>query len=199
MLDPVVRSVPGRGKLDHQISLELSVHMPDRLSLRPLRIEDAVAMVAVLADSSPYKFTGGTPPTRAELARRYAVQARGYSADCSEEWINFIVLVGPQQEAVGFVQATIFKEGKSAEISWVIGFPWQGRGYGGRAAELLVQDLVRREIRRIVAHIHPEHEVSQRIATRLAMAPTSTVVDGEVRWERAITVPNGPVLRPDTE
>lgn len=163
--------------------------MPDRLSLRPLRIEDAEAMVAVLADSSLYTFIGGTPPTRAELARRYAVQVRGHSADSSEEWINCIVLLGPRQEAVGFVQATIFEDGKSAEISWVIGSPWQGRGYGGRAAELLVGDLVRREIRRIVAHIHPEHEASQRIATRLAMAPTNTVVDGEVRWERAIAAP----------
>lgn len=173
--------------------------MPDRLSLRPLRIEDAEEMTTVLADFSLYAFTGGTPPTKAELARRYAVQARGCSADRSEEWINCIVLLGPQQEAVGFVQATIFEDGQSAEISWVIGNPWQGRGYGGHAAELLVQGLLRREIRRIVAHIHPEHEVSQRIATRLAMAPTSTVVDGEVRWERAIAVPNGHAQGPDAE
>ncbi|MBD4582337.1 N-acetyltransferase, partial [Xanthomonas citri pv. citri] len=45
--------------------------MPHSLSLRPLRVDDAEAMAAVLADSDLYTFTGGTPPGEEELRQRY--------------------------------------------------------------------------------------------------------------------------------
>lgn len=51
------------------------------------------------------------------------------------------------------------------------------------AAALLVQQLVSRGVHSIRAHIHPQHEASQRIALSLGMRPTEMVVDGEIRWE----------------
>ncbi|MCH1882542.1 GNAT family N-acetyltransferase [Agrococcus sp. ARC_14] len=154
-------------------------------------------MAVVLADASLYRFTGGEPPSVADLERRYAVQTRGHSADRTETWINSIVVLGARQEPIGYVQATIPEGGAPAEIAWVIGVPWQGRGYAARAAALLVEALVRRRVDRIIAHIHPEHAASQRIATRLGMLPTSTVVDGEIRWEVAIAAPATAVSLPD--
>ena len=50
------------------------------LGLRPLRVDDAAEMAEVLADPSLYEFTGGEPPSVADLERRYAVQTRGRSA-----------------------------------------------------------------------------------------------------------------------
>ena len=88
-------------------------------------------MVRVLADPALYRFTGGTPPTEEKLARRYAVQTRGHSADHSEEWLNRIVLVGSEPEPVGYVQATIPLSGGPTEVAWVIGAPWQNRGICG--------------------------------------------------------------------
>lgn len=157
--------------------------MPDSLLLRPLRVEDAEVMAAVLADPSLYRFTGGEPPCTPELERRYTAQVRGHSVDRTEVWLNRIVVSGPGREPVGYVQATIPRNGTPTEIAWVIGKPWQGRGFAGRAAELLVADLAGRGVQHLRAHIHPDHEASERIARRLGLAPTTTVVDGEVRWE----------------
>ena len=46
-----------------------------------------------------------------------------------------------------------------------------------------------RGVERALAHIHPHHVASQRIARHLGLAPTDTVVDGEVRWEGPLTQP----------
>lgn len=171
--------------------------MTEALSLRPVRVDDAAVMVAVLADPALYQFTGGTPPTEAELERRYAAQTRGYSANRTEEWLNSVVLVGAQRMPVGYVQGTIPVDGAPTEVSWVIGRQWQGRGYARRASELLVLEVARRGVRSIVAHIHPEHEASQRIASRLGMVATSAVVEGEVRWEGNLTSPRSKALLSD--
>ena len=158
------------------------------MSLRPLRVDDAHVMAAVLADPSLYAFTGGDPPTEEQLERRYAGQVTGFSPDGTEEWLNFIVLVGSQREPAGFVQATIPADGGPAEIAWVIGSQWQGNGYGGRSAALLIDELALRGVRRIAAHIHPGNEASQRIGKGVGMAPTAVVVDGEIRWEGNVAI-----------
>lgn len=156
--------------------------MTTAIALRPLRVTDATEMAAVLADPELYRYTGGEPPSVEGLERQYAVQTRGHSSDGSELWLNRIVVAGPEQEAVGYVQATVPLDGSPAEIAWVIGVPWQGRGYARCAAALLVGELRDRGIQQVVAHIHPEHEASQRIARHLGMGPTDLVVEGEVRW-----------------
>ncbi len=35
----------------------------------------------------------------------------------------------------------------------------------------------------IVAHIHPDHQASAAVARAVGLAPTSTLEDGELRWE----------------
>lgn len=157
--------------------------MIESIRLRPLRIDDAEVMSAVLADPSLYEFTGGEPPPPDALAGQYAVQTRGRSADGTELWINSIVVFGAEQTPIGYVQATRPVPGTEAEIAWVIGRPWQGQGYAARATRLLADDLVEQGVERLVAHIHPQHAASHRVAARLGMSPTPTVVDGEVRWE----------------
>lgn len=163
-----------------------SARMPDAISLRPLTVEDADAMTAVLAAPSLYEFTGGAPPTPDELARRYRVQTRGHSADGTELWVNFVVTLGPALEPIGYVQATLPVSGDSAEIAWVIGQPWQGRGYAFRAATLLLEDLASRGVRHVTAHIHPRNQGSNQLASRLGLRPTNIVVDGEIRWSGAV-------------
>lgn len=156
--------------------------MTDTLWLRPLTVDDAEVMTNVLADPSLYTFTGGEPPTYDDLARRYAVQTRGRSTDGGERWINLLVVLGPERLPIGYVQATIPSAGGPAEIAWVIGRPWQGYGYAGRAVRLLLDDLAAQGVSSVVAHIHQGHESSNRVATRLGMTPTEIVVDGEVRY-----------------
>lgn len=75
-------------------------------------------MVHVLADPSLYEYTGGQPPTLAGLTSQYRAQARGHSPDGAERWLNWIVLV--DEQAVGYVQATVPADEYSAEVAWVI-------------------------------------------------------------------------------
>ena len=105
------------------------------------------------------------------------------SPDGSEEWINLVVTLEPEGQPVGYVQATVPRTGGPTEIAWVIGEPWQGRGYATRAAQLLVQQLREQGVTKLTAHIHPDYAASQRIARTLGMAPTGISVDGEDRWE----------------
>lgn len=161
----------------------LTVPMQDEIKLRPLTVEDAEAMARALAAPSLYEFTGGEPPTVEELRRRYAVQTRGHSSDGSERWINEVIVLLPDEQPIGYVQATIPENGRTAEIAWVVGEPWQGRGIAKRAASLLVERLRVDHPTTIIAHIHPDHVASQRIAQHLGLAPSGVMVDGEERWE----------------
>lgn len=154
--------------------------MTSTISLRPLAVDDACEMVLVLSDPSLYEFTGGEPPTLSELEARYRVQARGHSSDNAETWFNWIVEA--DSRPVGYVQATVPADGDATEISWVIGRPWQGRGYARGATILLLEELRRRGVTAVVAHIHTDHAASRRIAAGLGMHPTDIVVDGETRW-----------------
>lgn len=156
--------------------------MTETVSIRPLALADAEEMVVVLAHPDLYLFTGGEPPSRPDLERRYARQVLGHSPDGSEIWINHVVVAPGGERAVGCVQATLAVGGSHAEIAWVIGRTWQRRGYATQAALLLLQDLRDRGVRQIVAHIHPEHAASQCVARRLGLQPTEIMEDGETRW-----------------
>ena len=137
-------------------------------------------MVSVLSDPSLYEFTGGTPPTLEELTDRYARQAVGHSPDGTEQWLNWVVLL--DSTPVGYVQATVV--GDSAEIAWVISPSVQGRGLATEAAREMVELLTAAGVRRLVAHVHPDHAASARVAERLGLRRTDVVEDGEVRWVR---------------
>jgi RimJ/RimL family protein N-acetyltransferase len=159
-----------------------------RLGLVPLRVEDAAEMVHVLRPPELYGFIGGTPPSRSELARRYRAQVAGRSPDGREVWRNWILRERQGSAAVGFVQATIVERrdgaGRSAEIAWLIGVPWQGRGYATEAAAALLAWLGSSGVSEVVAHVHPDHRASAGVAERIGLTPTSELVDGERVWCR---------------
>ena len=154
-----------------------------RLRLVPLTVADADEMVGVLSGPALYAFTGGAPPGLDELRARYARQAAG-SPDGREEWRNWVLRLEPGGEAVGYVQATITGEGRRAEIAWVVGLRWQGRGYATEAARALVGWLDARGVAVIQAHIHPEHAASAAVARRAGLRPSGVIEDGEQLWLR---------------
>ena len=152
-----------------------------RLVLEPLRVDHAAEMVDVLSDAGLYAFTGGSPPSRDDLERRYERQVAG-SGDPDEVWHTWVVRLGDGGPAVGYVQATVRLSVGSADLAWVVGAPWQGRGIAREAAGPVLDHVVAGGARRVVAHVHPDHVASQRVAARLGLAATNRVVDGEVEW-----------------
>jgi RimJ/RimL family protein N-acetyltransferase len=154
-----------------------------RLELVALAVGDADEMAAVLGDPRLHDFIGGRPATLEELRARYARPVAGRSPDGAEEWRNWIVRLR-DGTAVGTVQATIAAEGAAAEIAWVVGMPWQGRGLASEAAEGLVAWLEARGVRTITAHVHPDHHASSKVAERAGLAPTGEQHEGELLWRR---------------
>lgn len=164
-------------------------------------------MVGLLADRRLYGYDESeASPSLDELRARYARQAVGRSPDGRETWHSWILRERASGRAVGFVQATVgptagtssadadtaatpYDGATSAELAWVVGVEWQGRGYATEAATA-VRDAVRGtgpgtgdHVTRVHAHIAPGNVASEAVARRLGLAPTAVVHDGEVRWE----------------
>ncbi|MEV5979363.1 GNAT family N-acetyltransferase [Streptomyces sp. NPDC052114] len=158
----------------------------DRLDLLPLRVEHADEMALVLGDPALHTFIGGAPDDVEALRARYRRMLAG-SPDPAVSWCNWVLRLrgrdgrGP---LVGTVQATVARGGP-AEIAWVVGTPWQGRGLASEAARGLVDWLTRQGVRTFVAHVHPDHGASAAVARAAGLAATDVVQDGEIRWESA--------------
>ena len=155
-----------------------------RLDLKPLRVEHAEEMFALLSDPGLHVFIGGGPASLPDLRERYRRQVVGRSTDGSQRWLNWVVRRRADERAVGTVQATISQEADAlvAEVAWVIASPVQGNGYGREAATTMVSWLRVHGVERVLAHVHPEHLASQSVARAIGLTATVTVGDGEVRW-----------------
>ena len=156
----------------------------ERLDLEPLTADHAAELAPVLDDAALHEFTGGAPLTPAALTARYARLARRRSSDGNQLWGNWVMRVRETGLAVGTVQATLPAAGPAAgpaEVAWVVGLQAQGRGYASEAASGLVA-LLRADGWTVIAHIHPAHLASQRVARAAGLSPTGEVHDGEVRW-----------------
>ncbi|MFC4010156.1 GNAT family N-acetyltransferase [Nonomuraea purpurea] len=151
------------------------IETPD-VVLVPLRVEHAAEMAGVLSDPALHTFTGGAPLTPEELRARYERLVAGPPG-----WRNWVVRVREEDRLVGYVQATI--DGEVAEVAWVIGTPWQGRGLATASARALVGWLTSQGIATIRAHVHPDHTASAAVAAAAGLRPTNIRHDGEVRWE----------------
>jgi len=154
-----------------------------RLRLEPLRVDHADELVSVLDDQALHTYLGGVPATVEQLRARFDLKSHGVSADGVQTWLNWVVRTGDGW-AAGFVQATISptEAGPVAELAWVVGVPHQRRGLATEAAAAVAAWLTRQDVRRLVAHVHPDNVASQVVAERLGLRPTDVVVDGEVEW-----------------
>ncbi|MGW4727915.1 GNAT family N-acetyltransferase [Streptomyces shenzhenensis] len=170
------------------MSVEAESIRTGRLELRPLRVADAEEMAAVLSDPALHTFIGGTPATPRALRSRYRRLTAG-SPDPAVTWLNWVVLLRAEDRLTGTVQATITAAdgGPVAEVAWVVGTPWQGRGIATEAARGLVGRLGLLPVRRIVAHVHPEHHASAAVAAAAGLEPTGEWQDGELRWARDLS------------
>jgi len=162
----------------------------ERLDLLPLRVEHAEEMSDVLGDPALHTFIGGTPETPEGLLARYERLVAGPS-DPTISWLNWVVSLRAEGRLTGTVQATITPDplGSVAEVAWVIGTSWQGRGFATEAAQGLVGWLEDRA-NAIVAHVHPDHAASAAVAAACGLAPTEHVEDGEIRWSRTLVRPH---------
>ncbi|MGQ4383174.1 GNAT family N-acetyltransferase [Streptomyces sp. SAS_270] len=152
-----------------------------RLDVLPLRVEHAEEMAGVLGDPALHEFIGGAPHSPEALRARYERLVAG-CPDPAVAWCNWVLRLHEGGALVGTVQATV--AGGVAEIAWVVGTGWQGRGFASEAAVGLVGWLERQGAGSVVAHVHREHRASAAVATAAGLTPTDEEQDGEVRWRR---------------
>jgi RimJ/RimL family protein N-acetyltransferase len=158
-----------------------------RLDLLPLLVEHAEPMAAVLSDPALHTFTGGAPDTPQALRSRYQRMTAG-SPDPNVSWLNWVIRLRDEASLTGTVQATIGPgdHGTTAEIAWVVGTAWQGRGIATEAARGLVGWLSHQPIQTLIAHIHPGHQASAAVAAAAGLTPTDEWHEGEIRWRRSL-------------
>ncbi|AHW65667.1 GCN5-related N-acetyltransferase (GNAT) domain containing protein (plasmid) [Corynebacterium glyciniphilum AJ 3170] len=97
--------------------------------------------------------------------------------------MNWIVRVSG--EPAGYVQATVVSQDNQtvAELAWVIGVRFQGRGLATRSAQLMCTWLQDHGVSHFRALIHPDHAASAAIAARLGLRRSGlTTDDGEIIW-----------------
>ena len=154
-----------------------------RLDLLPLQVSHAAEMAVVLSDPALHTFIGGSPSTPEALRLRYERLVAG-CPDPSVTWCNWVLREKSESRLVGTVQATV--TGAAAEIAWVVGTPWQGRGFASEAARGLVGRLRQSPVRTVVAHVRPDHVTSAAVARAAGLEPTDEEQDGEVRWRLSL-------------
>jgi RimJ/RimL family protein N-acetyltransferase len=156
----------------------------DRLVLEPLRPDHAAEMAPALDDVELHRYIGGAPASVDALWQRYQLQSVGRSPDGTEGWLNWVVRNRGTGAPVGTVQATVSRPGGrlTAELAWVVATAHQRRGYAAEAAAAMAGWLRGQGVDGFVAHVHPEHRASQRVAERIGLTPTGVEVEGEIRW-----------------
>ncbi|MEU6678590.1 GNAT family N-acetyltransferase [Streptomyces sp. NPDC046925] len=159
-----------------------------RLALVPLQVEHADEMADVLSDPALHSFIGGAPDDAQALRARYRRMIGG-APDPAVSWCNWVLRLRDEGALAGTVQATIGPGGDGgalvAEIAWVVGTPWQGRGFAVEAARGLVGWLAEQpDVRGVIAHVHPDHRASAAVATAAGLVRTDQWHDGEVKWQR---------------
>lgn len=158
-----------------------------RLRLEPLRVDHAEEMAPLLDDPELHRFIGGRPASLPDLRDRYRRQVLGHSPDGSQRWLNWVVRMSADGQAIGTVQATVARdnEGLVAEVAWMIATAYQSQGYASEAAIVMTRWLRTQGVNTLVAHIHPDHQASGSVAAAIGMSPTATLKEGEVCWEGA--------------
>jgi len=165
------------------MALDPAAITTERLSLEPLRPEDADEMAVLLDDERLHEFIGGRPLTLIDVRERYAALAAG-PADANIRWLNWIVRRRDDSQPLGSVQATLTngKGGLTAHLAWVIGTEWQNQGFASEAAGALVEWLRKGGADTILANIHPDHRASAGVARRAGLEPRDERRDGEQVW-----------------
>ncbi|ADI12531.1 hypothetical protein SBI_09413 [Streptomyces bingchenggensis BCW-1] len=165
-------------------AMKIGVIETGGLSLVPLAVEHADEMAEVLSDPALHVFIGGAPYSPQALRARYERLVTG-SSDPSVTWWNWVIRLREEKCLTGTVQATVIdaERGCAAEVAWVVGTAWQGRGIATEAARGLVAWLQEQGVQGICAHIHPDHHASAAVAAAAGLAPTGHWHEGEIRWE----------------
>jgi RimJ/RimL family protein N-acetyltransferase len=97
-------------------------------------------MFAVLSDPAIYEYENAPPPSVQWLRQRYAKLESRRSADGREQWLNWVIRL-PASGLIGYVQATLYPDGRAA-IAYELSSRYWGRGLAREAVAAMIGELV---------------------------------------------------------
>ena len=148
---------------------------------------DTDELFRLLKDPEIHVFTGGRPPASADDVRAKIRRRESRRSPAGDElWLNWTLRLKADRSVVGYVQAGV-KLGK-ADLAWVVGVPFQRRGYASEASRRVLQwlrdDLDVHEVR---ANTHPDHVASHRVARNIGLLKSGERTDeGEEVWRASV-------------
>lgn len=143
-----------------------------RVRLEPQTATHAEEMFALLSDPAIYEYENEPPPSLEWLRNRFKKLESRRSADGYEQWLNWVVRL-ESNEAIGYVQATVFADQRAA-IAYEFASAYWRQGYGFAATQAMIFELVQRHgVKSLFAVLKQRNIRSQRLLERLGFTLAS--------------------------
>lgn len=156
-----------------------------RLIIEPRAVEHAPGLFAALDHPDVGTFIGGPDVTTlAALEERITQVLAAHPEEWGERWLNWTVWAAdePGRPVVGRIEATVHLHAgaaPTAEVAYVFGPAWWGRGYATEATRWML-DHLRDEhgVTLVYATVDPANAASVAVLERLGFAPCDLPADG---------------------
>jgi RimJ/RimL family protein N-acetyltransferase len=165
-----------------------------RLTYEPLASQHAAGLVVALGDERVGRYIGGPDVTTLDAAReRIEYLRRTDPATWGERWLNWVVFADdlPDRPLIGRVEATVHIERSpvSAEIAYLFGPAWWGRGYATEATAWMIDRLAADHgVRTVWATVDPANSRSIGLLVRLGFAEAPLPPQGIASYEHGDVV-----------
>jgi len=110
------------------------------LTLEPQLAVHAEEMFVVLGDPAIYEYENAPPASVDWLRERFTRLETRCSPDGREQWLNWVIRL-PDGELIGYVEATLFADGRAA-IAYELTSRFWGRGLARQAVQAMMGELV---------------------------------------------------------
>ena len=150
----------------------------ERIALEPQAASHAEEMFTVLSDPAIYEYENEPPASLAWLQERFRKLETRRSADGNEHWLNWVIRL-PASGLIGYVQATVYPDGRAA-IAYVLASRFWGRGLAYEAVQAMIRALVEDYgVRRLSAVFKRQNRRSLRLLERLGFSLASPELHAE--------------------
>lgn len=146
------------------------------LRLEPQVQAHAPEMFALLYDPAIHEHENAPPSSLTWLSQRFAWLEARQSTDGQERWLNWVIRLLPSDELAGYVQATIYPDGRAA-IAYELASIFWGRGLAQAAVAAMLAELAESyQVQRLTATLKRTNLRSLRLLQRLGFQPADVVL-----------------------
>jgi len=150
----------------------------ERLLLRPIVHDDALAIFKYRSDAETNRFQGWIPAILEEV--HYFIEHRiAKTFNLPDTWVQFAIILRSNGELVGDIGVHfIGSQNEQIELGCTLHKIQQGNGYAREALQKLIEFLfVEHEKEKLIVFIHPENKSSIRLFEGLGFVKEQTLLD----------------------